>query len=177
MLVFLALEGLVSLRSSTTSGSYILILLLSPPLQCSLSPDKKDFFMETRWSLFQGLSFSAHCPMVYLCICSHVLLEEIYLTMIEKGIDLWIEQCHWIICAVFVSRMVISSFPLGLRLIFLFLTNWAVLGIGYFSWNLIRFKSNPMLFGCFYKLCAKESCRQIIIVDQRVFSCAVPSVP
>lgn len=44
MLVFLALEGLVSLRSSTTTGSYILILLLSPPLQCSLSPEEKDFF-------------------------------------------------------------------------------------------------------------------------------------
>lgn len=144
-----------------------------------LESEEKDFFffMETPCSLLQGLSFSAYCPMVYLCICSHVLLEEIYLTMIEKGIDLWIEQCHWVICAVFVSRMIISSFPLGLRLIFLFLTNWAVLGIGYFSWNLIRFKSNPMLFGCFYKLCAKESCRQIIIVDQRGFSCVVPSVP
>lgn len=97
VLALSCLEDSVSLVSSIISGCYDLSASSSTQLPESWggevwwgSPPIQD------WVL-QSLSLSAHCPVLSLCVNSN-LLQEVSLTRLEWGTDLWstlVLTCHW----------------------------------------------------------------------------------
>lgn len=117
----LCLEGLVFLVSSILTGSYNLCASSSAEF---LNLWVGFWWKQPIWELvFQGLSLSAFCPVVDLCVCSYLRQEETSLMMAEKimiyeysrkSLEVILFQCSlsWTVVFGF-SPMSLSNLALG----------------------------------------------------------------